>query len=178
MGRHQAMQDYARARQLDPGAFWIHTGVAQVIRARGDYAKALEEIDKGLNLRSDDPTALTEKGEIMLRLGRSPEALKLVQDALVYDPFSPAAHLLLGRLRLAQYDSRGALDAMTEAARRAPTSADVHVGRAEAFLFTGQTAEAEASLNKALSFGPVPARLESQVARLRRAFEEIGDPAN
>jgi hypothetical protein len=52
------------------------------------------------------------------------------------------------------------------------------VGRAEAFLFTGQTAEAEASLNKALSFGPVPARLESQVARLRRAFEEIGDPAN
>ncbi|MFN9334939.1 MAG: tetratricopeptide repeat protein [Alphaproteobacteria bacterium] len=179
MGRPDAaMQDYARARQLDPGAFWIHTGVAQVIRARGDYAKALEEIDKGLNLRSDDPTALTEKGEIMLRLGRSLEALKLVQDALVYDPFSPAAHLLLGRLRLAQYDSRGALDAMTEAARRAPTSADVHVGRAEAFLFTGQTAEAEASLNKALSFGPVPARLESQVARLRRAFEEIGDPAN
>jgi hypothetical protein len=102
MGRlDEAMQDYARARQLDPAAFWIHTGVAQVIRARGDYAKALEEIDKGLTLRSDDPTAMTEKGEIMLRLGRNQEALKLVQDALVYDRFSPAAHLLLGRLRLA-----------------------------------------------------------------------------
>jgi tetratricopeptide (TPR) repeat protein len=173
-----AMEDYARARQLDPGAFWIHTGIAQVIRARGDYAKALEEIDKGLNLRSDDPTAMTEKGEIMLRLGRSQEALKLVQDALVYDPFSPAAHLLLGRLRLAQYDGRGALHAMTEATRRAPTSADAHLGRAEASLFTGQTAEAEASLNRVLSFGPVPERLESQVARLRSAFKEIGDPAN
>ncbi|MCA3357097.1 MAG: tetratricopeptide repeat protein [Roseomonas sp.] len=173
-----AMQDYARARQLDPGAFWIHTGIAQVLRVRGNYAKALEEIEKGLAVRSDDPTAMTEKGEIMLRLGRSQEALQLVQDALVYDRFSPAAYLLLGRLRLAQYDGRGALEAMNEATRRAPTSADAHMGRAEAFLFTGRTAEAEASLNRALSFGPVPARLEAQVARLRGAIKEIGDPAN
>lgn len=173
-----AMEDYMRARQLDPAAFWIHTGIAQVIRERGDYAKALEEIDKGLNLRSDDPTAMTEKGEILLRLGRSQEALKLVQDALVYDPFSPAAHLLLGRLRLAQFDGRAALAAMTEATRRAPTSMDAHLGRAEALLFTGRTAEAEASLNLALSFGLVPARLESQVVRMRSAFKEIGDPAN
>lgn len=176
MGRlDEAMQDYARARQLDPGAFWIHTGIAQVIRARGDYAKALEEIDKGLTLRSDDPTAMTEKGEIMLRLGRNQEALKLVQDALIYDRFSPATHLLLGRLHLAKYDSKAALEAMTEAVRRAPTSVDAHIGRAEAFLFTGRTAEAEASLNQALSFGPVPARLEAQVARLRSAFKEISD---
>jgi len=87
MGRlDEAMQDYARARQLDPAAFWIHTGVAQVIRARGDYAKALEEIDKGLTLRSDDPTAMTEKSEILLRLGRSQEAMNLVRQALVFDP--------------------------------------------------------------------------------------------
>jgi Flp pilus assembly protein TadD len=173
-----AMGDYARARQLDPGAFWIHTGVAQVIRARGDYAKALEEINKGLSLRSDDPTAMTEKGEILLRVGRTQEALKLVQDALVYDAFSPAAHLLLGRLRLAEYDGSGALNAMTEATRRAPTSADAHLGLAEALLSIGRTAEAEASLNKMLSFGPAPARLEGQVVRIRSAFKEIGDPAN
>ena len=173
-----AMEDYARARQLDPAAFWIHTGIAQVIRARGEYAKALEEINKGLTLRSDDPTAMTEKGEIMLRLGRSQEALKLVQDALAYDPYSPAAHLLLGRLRLAQYDGRAALEAMIEATRRAPTSMDAHLGLAEALLSIGRTAEAEASLNKMLSFGPVPVRLESQVARIRSAFKEIGDPAN
>ena len=173
-----AMEDYARARQLDPGAFWIHTGVAQVIRARGDYAKALEEIDKGLTLRPDDPTAITEKGEILLRVGRTQEALKLVQDALVYDAFSPAAHLLLGRLRLVQYNGRGALEAMTEATRRAPTSMDAHLGLAEALLSIGRTAEAEASLNKMLSFGPVPARLEGQVVRIRSAFKEIGDPAN
>ncbi len=173
-----AMEDYARARQLDAGAFWIHTGIAQVIRARGEYAKALEEIDKGLNLRSDDPTAMTEKGEIMLRLGRSQEALKLVQDALIYDAFSPTAHLLLGRLRLAQYDGRGALVAMTEAIRRAPTSMDAHLGRAEAFLFIGRPADAEASLNQALSFGPVPTRLENQVVRIKNAFKEIHDPIN
>ena len=173
-----AMEDYARARQLDAGAFWIHTGIAQVIRARGEYAKALEEIDKGLNLRSDDPTAMTEKGEIMLRLGRSQEALKLVQDALIYDAFSPTAHLLLGRLRLAQYDGRGALAAMTEATRRAPTSMDAHLGRAEAFLFIGRPADAEASLNQALSLGPVPTRLENQVARMKSAFKEIRDPVN
>jgi len=173
-----AMGDYARARQLDPGAFWIHTGVAQVMRARGDYAKALEEINKGLSLRSDDPTAMTEKGEILLRVGRTQEALRLVQDALVYDAFSPAAHLLLGRLRLAEYDGSGALNAMTEATRRAPTSMDAHLGLAEALLSIGRTAEAEASLNKMLSFGPVPVRLESQVARIRSAFKEIGDPAN
>ena len=179
LGRLDAsMEDYMRARQMDPAAFWIHTGIAQVIRARGEYAKALEEIEKGLALRSDDPTALTEKGEIMLRLGRSQEALKLVQDALVYDPYSPAAHLLLGRLRLAQHDGRGALEAMTEATRRAPTSMDAHLGLAEALLSIGRTAEAEASLNKVLSFGPVPARLEGQVVRMRSAFKEIGDPAN
>lgn len=173
-----AMEDYARARQLDPAAFWIHTGIAQVIRERGEYAKALEEIDKGLSLRSDDPTALTEKGEIMLRLGRSQEALKLVQDALVYDPYSPAAHLLLGRLRLAQYDGRGALEAMTEATRRAPTSIDAHLGLAEALLSIGRTAEAEASLNKVLSFGPLPARLEGKIVRMRSAFKEITNHAN
>ncbi|MCA3307866.1 MAG: tetratricopeptide repeat protein [Roseomonas sp.] len=173
-----AMEDYAHARQLDPAAFWIHTGIAQVIRERGDYAKALEEIEKGLASRPDDPTGLTEKGEIMLRLGRSQEALKLVQDALVYDPYSPAAHLLLGRLRLAQYDGRGALEAMTEATRRAPTSMDAHMGLAEALLSIGRTAEAEASLNKVLSFGPLPTRLEGKIVRMRSAFKEIGDPAN
>lgn len=173
-----AMEDYARARQLDPAAFWIHTGIAQVIRARGEYAKALEEIEKGLASRPDDPTGLTEKGEIMLRLGRSQEALKLVQDALVYDPYSPAAHLLLGRLRLAQYDGRGALEAMTEATRRAPTSIDAHLGLAEALLSIGRTAEAEASLNKVLSFGPVPTRLEGKIVRMRSAFKEITNHAN
>jgi Tfp pilus assembly protein PilF len=79
---------------------------------------------------------------------------------------------------LAQYDTRGALEAMNEATRRAPTSVDAHLGRAEAFLFIGQTAEAEASLNQALSFGPVPTRLESNVARIRGGFKEIGDSAN
>ena len=98
-----------------------------------------------------------------------------MQDALVYDRFSPGAHLLLGRLRLAQYDGKGALDAMAEATARAPTSVDAHLGRAEAFLFAGRPAEAEASLNRALSFGLVPARLEAQVARLRSAFKEISD---
>ena len=179
LGRLEAaMEDYARARQLDPAAFWIHTGIAQVIRARGEYAKALEEIEKGLASRPDDPTGLTEKGEIMLRLGRSQEALKLVQDALVYDPYSPAAHLLLGRLRLAQYDGRGALEAMTEATRRAPTSMDAHMGLAEALLSIGRTAEAEASLNKVLSFGPLPARLEGKIVRIRSAFKEITNHAN
>jgi tetratricopeptide (TPR) repeat protein len=179
MGRlDEAMQDYARARQLDPGAFWIHTGIAQVIRARGDFAKALEEIDKGLALRSDDPTAMTEKSEILLRLGRSQEAMKLVQEALVFDPYSPNAHLLLGKLRLAQYDSRGALESMTEATNRAPTSMEGHLGKAEALLFMGRTAEAEASLNRALSFGLVPTRLESQVVRLRRALSEIHEVTN
>ena len=173
-----AMQDYTRAKQLDPGAFWIHTGIAQVMRGHGDYAKALKEIDKGLTLRSDDPTAMTEKSEILFRLGRSQEALKLVQEALVYDRFSPTAHLLLGRLRLAQYDGKTALEAMTEATRRAPTSVDAHLGQAEAFLFTGRKAEAEASLNQALSFGLVPARLQGQVIRLRSAFKEIANVVN
>lgn len=33
-----AMEDFERARRMDPNAFWIHTGVAQVMRARGEYA--------------------------------------------------------------------------------------------------------------------------------------------
>jgi Flp pilus assembly protein TadD len=85
---------------------------------------------------------------------------------------------LLGRLRIAQYDGKAALEAMTEATRRAPTSMDAHLGLAEALLSIGRTAEAEASLNMALSLGPVPTRLEGQVVRMRSAFKEIGDPAN
>jgi tetratricopeptide (TPR) repeat protein len=172
-----AMEDFERARQLDPTAFWVHTGIAQVMRARREFAKALEEIDKGLTLRPDDPTGLTEKAEIMLGLGRSQEAFKLVQDALIYDPYSPGAHFLLGRLRLAQYDFKGALEAMTEATRRAPTFMDARLGLAEVFLLSGRPADAEASLRMALSLGPVPPRLEGQVARMRGAFKEVRDPA-
>jgi tetratricopeptide (TPR) repeat protein len=173
-----AMEDFERVRQLDPNAFWVHTGIAQVMRARGEYAKALEEIDKGLTLRPDDPTGLTEKGEIMLRLGRSQEALKLVQDALAHDAFSPGAHFLLGRLSFSQYNFKGALEAMTEATRRAPTFMDARLGLAEVFLLSGRPAEAEANLRLALSLGPVPPRLEGQVARLRGAFKEVLDPVN
>jgi tetratricopeptide (TPR) repeat protein len=173
-----AMEDFERVRQLDPNAFWVHTGIAQVMRARGEYAKALEEIDKGLTMRPDDPTGLTEKGEIMLRLGRSQEALKLVQDALAHDAFSPGAHFLLGRLNFSQYNFKGALEAMTEATRRAPTFMDARLGLAEVFLLSGRPAEAEANLRLALSLGPVPPRLEGQVARLRGAFKEVLDPAH
>jgi hypothetical protein len=52
------------------------------------------------------------------------------------------------------------------------------LGLAEALLSIGRTAEAEASLNKVLSFGPVPTRLEGQVVRMRSAFKEIGDSGN
>jgi tetratricopeptide (TPR) repeat protein len=173
-----AMEDFERVRQLDPNAFWVHTGVAQVMRARGEYAKALEEIDKGLTMRPDDPTGLTEKGEIMLRLGRSQEALKLVKDALAHDAFSPGAHFLLGRLSYSQYDFTSALEAMMEATRRAPTFMDARLGLAEVFLLSGRPAEAEANLRLALSLGPVPPRLEGQVARLRGAFKEVLDAVN
>ena len=172
-----AMEDFERVRQMDPTAFWVHTGIAQVMRTRGEFAKALEEIDKGLTMRPDDPTGLTEKGEIMLRLGRSQEALKLVQDALAHDAFSPGAHFLLGRLSFSQYDFKSALEAMTEATRRAPSFMDARLGLAEVFLLSGRPAEAEANLRLALSLGPVPPRLEGQVARLRGAFKEVLDPA-
>jgi tetratricopeptide (TPR) repeat protein len=178
MGRlDAAMEDFERARQMDPTAFWVHTGIAIVMRVRGEYAKALEEINKGLTLRPDDPTAIIEKGEIMLGLGRSQEALKLVQDALIYDPYAPGAHFLLGRLLFAQYDFKGALEAMTEATRRAPTYMDARLGLAEVFLMSGRPAEAEASMRTALNLGPVPPRLEGQVARLRGALKEVRDPA-
>jgi tetratricopeptide (TPR) repeat protein len=173
-----AMEDFERVRRMDPTAFWVHTGIAQVMRTRGEFAKALEEIDKGLTMRPDDPTGLTEKGEIMLRLGRSQEALKLVKDALAHDAFSPGAHFLLGRLSFSQYNFKGALEAMTEATRRAPTFMDARLGLAEVFLLSGRPAEAEANLRLALSLGPVPPRLEGQVARLRGAFKEVLDAVN
>ncbi|WP_037687335.1 tetratricopeptide repeat protein [Streptomyces aureocirculatus] len=88
----QAIEDHARAVELDPDDPWGHHGLAVTLRARGgpgDHAAALRHIDRCGELLPGAALVARERGETYRRAGRHEEALAELDRAHDLAPDEP-----------------------------------------------------------------------------------------
>jgi tetratricopeptide (TPR) repeat protein len=69
-----AISDYSKAIELDPSHFSAFLNRANAYAVRGEYAKALDDYETALRLKSDDPAVYRGRGWVFARQGLTDRA--------------------------------------------------------------------------------------------------------
>src|SRR5262249_15731298 len=132
--------------------------LAQVHRARNDFARANRELERALRLRPPPPVVfgyLVERGRGLCLAGNHPDALRAFDEALRLFPDHPLAHGWRGRslLELRRYEE--AERSYGEYLRKGgEPSSDVFRGRGLARMKRGRYPEAVDDYTRALERRP------------------------
>lgn len=147
-----AVLAYARAVRLEPNEFAWRYYMALSERQTGQLEPALATITDALRIRPDYAPAIRERGELLLKLGRFPEASAVLEPLLARDPGAPLVLYDLGRIRFAHQDFAAAADFYGRATQADPQYGAAWFGLAEAGKRLGNRAEAEKDYRLAESY--------------------------
>jgi tetratricopeptide (TPR) repeat protein len=149
-----ALEDFARALELDPDSASLYAARGQTLRVLGRLEDALRDFDHAIELAPDSETALASRGVILQRLGRLDEAVADLSRAIALRPSDDwavahrgEAYRMMGRYRLAVTD-------FTEAIRLDPTYEFAYASRALARRRLGHHREELADLDHAIELNP------------------------
>ncbi|MDX1555434.1 MAG: sulfotransferase, partial [Xanthomonadales bacterium] len=101
-----------------------------------------------------DPNILCLLGEVLLKQGRTQEALSWFTRTLVNFPGYPRALEGSGRSLLAEKRAAKAVKFLKRAAKRLPDRSSTHLALSRALLLAGKGHEAESALQRALQLDP------------------------
>jgi arylsulfatase A-like enzyme/predicted Zn-dependent protease len=109
MGRtDEAILGFERTQQLDPRSGRAHFQIADILMQRGEPAKALEVLSKGLTLDVDRAPFLVKLGEAYLELKRYDEADKVLREAVQLRPDVPRGQYNLALVQEQRGNAAGA----------------------------------------------------------------------
>lgn len=119
---------------------------AEVLWQRGERAAALEQIDKALQLSTDDPKILLRAAQMRIAMDQAAEANTLLERAIAADSKNPAAWALRGRLRRKAGEMREALADYHRALGYQPDDRETLLEVAEVYRQLNQPQRALAAL--------------------------------
>lgn len=102
---------------------------------------------------AEEPSLL-QQGETLLNEGKLPEALAVLQQAVVAEPNSSRAFQRLGGAQLMSQDYAGSIQSFQRAISLDANNADAFVGMAMAFLHGGHYGQARSALEEAKRIAP------------------------
>jgi tetratricopeptide (TPR) repeat protein len=190
----QAARCYARARalhgvadevarehyQLDRSMVtWrpLHgLGAARLVA--GDPAGTLRAFQEALALAPDQPDALLGAAQALMRLGRSAEALPLLERYVAQRPGDDEGEALLARSRIAAGRWQEAYDRLDALVRERPARRLCREVLVELLLAAGEPAAALAALGPALEPSPAAVPFYRQAAQALRALGQTEDARN
>jgi predicted Zn-dependent protease len=149
----------------------------QALRALGQDARALTELEAELARNPAHPDAHALHGELLFELERHPEAVAALEAALARGADSLALVLLLARARAASGDLAGGVRELEAAARSFPHAPKPWAYRSEYLALEGRSEEARTSLEEARKRGLEPelaALVEARLAEIRGEIEAEG----
>ena len=82
----EALADYTRAMELDPGNAWAIIGRGETYRLMGRYDEALADFTRAIELDPGNAWAIAGRGETYRLMGRYDEALADFNRAIELDP--------------------------------------------------------------------------------------------
>lgn len=159
-----AIEEYKAVQTLMPPLADLHRVLAACYGANGQQDEALLEMDRAVQLDSDDMKSRLELAGLYRKKERWADVARVLDDAALIDPFEKTSHFLLGEgLRNTGKFERAVTeyDAAIDCEYKQIT--DCHVGAAESLLALGKKDEAVARAKKALEMDPDNARAKKVV---------------
>jgi predicted CXXCH cytochrome family protein len=139
--------------------------LASALVDTGDLARAAELLEKATSARADS-NALTDLGNVYLRLGKLDRAESALNAALAANPDEADASNTLGLVRLETQDRPGAERAFRDAIRAQPDLAAAHNNLASLLVGAGNLAEGKYHYEKAIASNPAYAEAHHGYALL------------
>jgi tetratricopeptide (TPR) repeat protein len=174
LGRtNQASVYWNRCLELDSQAAFAHEGLGRIALMRSDYDTAVAHFQEAMLLRPAlaDTTWLAETAcqlaDALTKLGKTEEAIEVLQKNIRACPDSAKSHLLLGQLLLQLREFQRAVASFEVAVRLAPRSSEAHFGLATALMRTGARDKSVQSMN---TFRQL--RTNKKAVRTRMKFQE------
>src|SRR5262249_36133670 len=101
MGVHldEAEHLIRRALELQPNDGIYIDSLGWVYYQRGEYKRAVEQLERAVELAGEDPTIVEHLGDAYQRLGRSDAAVRLYRDALMRSKESSQIERLKGKIQ-------------------------------------------------------------------------------
>jgi tetratricopeptide (TPR) repeat protein len=131
----RASVDYAEASRLDPDGAEGHAARARGLRAKGQQAAALKEIDEALKRTADPPAGYyILRAGILRDLDRDDQALPELNRALTLDPKNAQAYAMRASIYLARHDD-GRAKADIQSATSLATNCELKA-KQQTYVFT------------------------------------------
>ncbi len=144
----EAVRLWERCLELDPRYGYAFYGMGTVAAKRADYAGAADLLQKALSINPEWPEAELESARALLNLGRSEEAVKVLEKNIRRQPAPWEPHLLLGQAHAQRKDYVKAKEVYGKAIQSGVTSAAAYHGLAMASARLGETDQARQYLEK------------------------------
>jgi tetratricopeptide (TPR) repeat protein len=133
----EAVSLWERCVELDPGFAGAYYGLGSVAARQGEHQRAVPLLRKGLALAPSDARIPPLLGDALLKLGRVPEAIELLETEVVGrgkrgEPVSGAAVVQLGQAYLQEQDFDKAMGMFQSAIAANPNHKEAYYGAARA----------------------------------------------
>jgi tetratricopeptide (TPR) repeat protein len=157
-GRAEAAQKtLAQAREKLPPSVAIYKALGDVAISQSRYADAVSDLNKALELDSEDLGARFRLGVAYRRDGKVDLAMRAFEQVAQADPDYPGLALERGMLYEATGRAEEALRAYENARTKAPNDTDLMLRVGCGYAVAGRSKEAEELLRKVLSSRPTSA---------------------
>lgn len=152
----------------------LHYNLGEVLLLKGDKPGANAEFEQAIAYYSKNIKASKRQGVDFLqrglcysKIGMTDKAISDLESAVAMSPGDASSRAMLGHLRLAKGDSKGALKDLDEAVKINPKLASALMDRAEAYIAEGQFSSAQKDLDQAIACEKnAEALLSRAIARL------------
>ena len=165
----KALEAFKSAARIRPDDADLQLAVASLYAGLEDPARALEHLDRVLDLDPERQGAYEGKGAVLATMGRYPEAIEAFEQGLIYGPHNSSLLLRLGRSQYRAGSWEDALASFHRAAAVDSNLAPAQMGIGEAALQLGDSDEAVAALERAAVLDPGSARIAGLLKEARQS---------
>ena len=184
-----AVAAFRQAIVLDSLYAPAHTSLADWLEQQGSYTESLAHTRMALSIRPNHLADQVRQGRLLLRLGRSEEAVPLLQDIVIRNPRTAEPQYVLGQALhqlgesdqssriLTKADSLRAIEQtagrLANTANRQPTNFQAQVDYATALRHSGRTEEALRVYLIARALRPNNINLQFHIANAKMALGSL-----
>ena len=141
-----ALKSVSKALDLNPNYPDARRWISHIHMTMGNYSKALEEIDNGINLEPNSGNMLTSKSIYLTHAAKTDDAIKIAQLAIARDPNFIRNYEALAEAYLKTQDYNAAFKALKKGDELYP--GEYQLLKAEVFANKGDSTEAKKILEE------------------------------
>jgi tetratricopeptide (TPR) repeat protein len=168
----EASLEFRNAVQIDDRAAQAHWGLARAYEGSGQFAQAVDEMQRTIQLDPNNLDARVRLGNYYIVAYQQTkdakakdEASRLAEEVLQKDPNHVEGHILRGTILFATGDRAGALAELTKAVELNPRRVESLISVALYYRQTGDAAKAEEMYQRAMGIDDSSALVHLEYAR-------------